>query len=174
MASTIQNLFIAKVGLIFSDFKTFIDQIKALPFFALFNREMYEVCRSFNQKNWFVRSSRSLLKAKHGKLNVLPHVFAVHGVVCETAKILGMRIPRNLEWTRIVLPQLSKSCNAYELAEKGYTLQKQETTKDNKKWSNFTSYKMLAVDRVIFPSKFSSLKMCCNIAKSSIKVGHKS
>ena len=56
---------------------------------------MYEICRSSTQWRWFVQASPSSSGAKQG--SILPHIFAVLGVVCGAdtkAKIwVRMRLP---------------------------------------------------------------------------------
>ena len=135
---------------------------------------MYEVYRNFNQWSWFVRSPRSSSRAKQE--SILPHIFAVLGVVCgadTTAKIwikisVGMWLPYKLSH----LTSSRGARNDCSKIENNKTQQPENTANNNQILAAVIAHMQDArhpIHRVRIPySKFSSPKACRNVHESKV------
>ena len=127
----------------------------------------------FSQWSWFVRSPRSSSGAKQE--SILPHIFAVPGVVCgadTTAKIwikiwVGMWLPHKLSH----LTSSHGARNDCSKIENNKTQQPENTANNNQILAAVIAHLQDArhpIHRVRIPyAKFPSPKTCRNVHKSS-------
>ena len=129
---------------------------------------MYGVYSNFNQWSWFVRSPRSSSREKHE--SILPHIFAVLGVVCgadTTAKIwikiwVGMRLETSSRGAR----------NDCSKIKNNKTQHPENTANNNQILATVIAHMQddrHLIHRVRIPyAKFPSPKTCRNVHKSSL------
>ena len=122
--SNFQNLFITQVAWISFGFIIFIDRIEDPSLLYLIQGEKYEVCRGFNERNGFGRTSLSSQRTKP--------FFFITTRICSPWRCLWSRhkLPVYEGINQDVTPQQAKACNKrvdHEYPHWKY--EKQNTTK---------------------------------------------